>query len=244
MPHPSQDRLLRYATGDSTEDEAERVIGHLDGCRTCEERVVALRALRHDFEGAWESFLEEASFRGSLPQAVARKAQVEATFLGWLGKANRFATAAMERLTATGEAAGLKAAFVPVYSGVASPEASAAAIKDAEAASEACARGDNDAALEHLRRASSRDPQVSSSAGIDLLLGERVAGRVVVDAERASISVLVYPDVLEGAKGRIVFEQAGTKRELNLQSVPGAAYLLAELEGLGDGPFSIKLQLS
>ena len=244
MLHPSQDRLLRYATGESTEDEAERVIGHLDGCRTCEERVVALRALRHDFDGAWESFLEEATFRSALPHALARKALVEATFLGWLGKANRFATAAMERLTASGEAAGLKAAFVPVYSGVASPEASAAAIKEAEAASQACARGDNDAALAHLERASARDPQVSSSAGIDLLLGERVAGRVVVDAERASVSVLVYPDVLDGAAGRIVFEQAGTTRQLALQPVAGASYLLAELEGLGDGPFSIRLQLS
>ena len=108
MLHPSQDRLLRYATGESTEDEAERVIGHLDGCRTCEERVLALRSLRHDFEGAWESFLEEATFRSALPRAEARKAMVEATFLGWLGKANRFATAAMERLNATGNAAGLK----------------------------------------------------------------------------------------------------------------------------------------
>ena len=241
--HPSQNRLLQYAGGASTEDDAERIIGHLDGCRTCRERVAALRTLSQDFEGAWDSFIEEAAYRTTLPVAVERKALVEATIRGWFGRANHLATAAMERLTVTGSATGLRASFVPVYSGVASPEASAAAIQEAEAASQACGRGETEAAEEHLRRAASRDPQVSTSAGIDLHLGDRVAGRIVVDSVRGSVSVLVYPDILEGATGPVIFEQAGTLRKSELKPIAGAPYLLAELEGLADGPFSVRLEL-
>ena len=240
MRHPSQERLLRYVSGGSTEDEAERMIAHLDGCRTCEARVEALRSLGQDFEGAWDSFLDEAVYRATLP--VENKLMVKATVRGWLGRANQLATAAIERLAATGSAAGLQAAFVPVYSGVASPGASAAAVKETEAASQACARGDTNAVLEHLRNASLQDPRIVASAGIDLYLRERVAARIVVDAARASVSVLVYPDILEGATGTVSFEQMG-RTIVQLSPVPGAVYLLAELEGLEDGPISIQLDL-
>jgi anti-sigma factor RsiW len=234
--------LLRYSTGESTDDEAERIIGHLDGCLTCRERIEVLRTLSQDFEGTWNSFLDEAAYRTTLPMAVEQKATVEATVRGWIGRANQLATAAMERISATGTATGLRATFVPVYSGVGNPDASAAAVKEAEAASQACARGDTDAALEHLLRASSQDPQVSASAGIDLYLRERVAGRIVVDSVRGSVSVLVYPDILEGTRGTVIFEQAGTVRKVELAPVAGATYLLSELEGLADGPFSVRLE--
>ena len=241
MRHPSQDRLLRYVTGVSTEDEAERMIDHLDGCRTCEERVEALRSLGRDFEGAWDSFLDEAAYRATLP--LENKPMVTATVRGWLRRASQLATVGMERLTAMGSAAGLQAAFVPVYSGVASPGASAAAVRETEAASQACARGDTNAVREHLYNASLQDPQVAASAGIDLYLRERVAGRIVVDTARASVSVLVYPDMLEGATGTVTLEQTGRTFTLELRPVPGAAYLLAEREDLEDGPISIQLDL-
>ena len=241
MRHPSQERLLRYVTGVSTEDEAERMIAHLDGCRTCEERIDALRSLSRDFEGAWDSFLDEAAYRAALP--VEKKPMVKATVRGWLGRASQLAAVGMKQLAATGSATGLQAAFVPVYSGVASPGASAAAVRETEAASQACARGDTNAVREHLYNASLQDPQVAASAGIDLYLRGRVAGRIVVDTARASVSVLVYPDVLEGATGTVRLEQTGRTRTPELRPVPGAVYLLAELEGLDDGPISIQLDL-
>lgn len=243
MLHPAQDRLLRYAKGTSTEDEAEKIIDHLDGCRTCEERVVALKAIQSDFEGAWSSFLDEAAFRATLPKVAVQPARIQATMRGWITRANQLATAAMDRLTAGGNAVGLQAAFVPVYSGVASPEASAAAIQEAEAAAEACARGDAAAMLEHLERAKARDPEVTASAGIDLKLGDRVAGRIVVDANRGSVSVLVYEDVLENAGGSVIFEQGGSRRKLSLTPATGATYLLAEIEDLADGPFQIQIEV-
>ena len=91
---------------------------------------------------------------------------------------------------------------------------------------------------------------VVTVAGYDLedvsvtAAGKRSLVRVIVDADRASVSVLVYPDVLEGATGRVVFEQAGQVQKLELQPVEGAVYLMSELEGLDEGPFSIRLELS
>jgi anti-sigma factor RsiW len=242
MPHPNQDRLLSYTAGTASEQDAERIISHLDQCEVCEERVVALRTMRDQFEETWESFLAEARHRASIPRPVRTTSVVEATVRGWLARTNQLATAAVERLTASGPAAGLQAAFAPVYSGVANPEASAAAVLEAEAASEACGRGDNRAAEEHLRRAAAKDREVSRSAGIDLKIDNRTAGRVVVDAGRGSISVLVYPDVLGSESATAVFLGAKTRREI-LQPVEGATYLLAEFEDVPEGAFSVHLEI-
>jgi hypothetical protein len=64
----------------------------------------------------------------------------------------------------------------------------------------------------------------------------------VVDSVRGSVSVLVYPDILEGTGGTVIFEQAGTVRKVELAPVAGATYLLSELEELADGPFSVRLE--
>ena len=239
MLHPNQDRLLSYTAGKASEQDAERIISHLDQCDVCEERVQALQAIRDQFEETWDSFLAEARHRASIPRPVRTTSVVEATVRGWLARTNRLATAAVERLTASGQVAGLQAAFVPVYSGVASPEASAAAVLEAEAASAACAKGDDKAAEEHLRRAAAKDPDTPASAGIDFQVGNRVAGRIVVDAARGSISVLVYPEVVGSESAVAVL--SGKKAEL--RAVEGATYLLAEFEDVPEGPFTVHLDV-
>jgi hypothetical protein len=239
MRHPSQEQLLDYVAGLAEPERAERLTAHLAECTPCHERAQALVSLRADFEGGWSRFLAEARSRAARPVAEAPR---EIVFQGLLDGARRLATAALTSLGPTP----LRAAFVPVYQGVGDAERRPEAGRWAQEASQLLAEGKPDEALGRLARVAGSDPHVAASARLDLLAADTVAARVVVDASRRAVSVIVYPEAAMTRVAAVLDRPAGPgepPRRRALEPVEGAVYWLAEFEDVPDGPFTLRLEM-
>jgi hypothetical protein len=140
---------------------------------------------------------------------------------------------------------GIKAAFVPAYSGVADP-GKAGVDKLSEEASKLLSKGDEVEALKVLSRVVGMDPEAAASVKLDLILGGKVIGQVSLHARRRAVSVLVHPDRLKAENSNAVIEFAGENpppsMRRKLAPVEGASYLLAEFEDLPDGRFALGLE--
>ena len=253
MSHPNQETLLTFASGQANETDAETMFSHLADCEACTERARAIDGLRSNFEGSWDAFIEEVGLRLEHQNAWAR-AQAEKrpalalALRGIVDGSRRLATAAQQHVSGVLEAGKeIQSVFVPAYQGVASPEASEEAAKFAEEASTLCVGGDTTEALERLHEAANRDAAAVASAQLDFVSDDGVVGRVVVDAARRSVTMLVYPEVFGHDAGTAVLgfdESTGEpSRRQPLQAVEGAPYLLAEFVDLPDGSFTMALEV-
>jgi hypothetical protein len=240
MRHPSQGQLLDYIAGLSGAEPAERLVAHLAECTPCHERAKALQLLRADFEGSWSRFLAEIAQRSARPE---REAVREIVFQGLLDGARRLATAALGPLPAP---VTLRAAFVPVYRGVGDAERRPEAGRWAAEASALLARGRPEEALGRLAQVAASDPHVAASARLDLLAADALTARVVVDAARRAVSVIVYPEAAV-RNAAAVLDRPSTggepPRRRPLEAVEGAPYWLAEFEEVPDGPFTLRLEM-
>jgi hypothetical protein len=245
MKHPSQEQLLHFITGRASDEEAEALFGHADACPACSERVEALRAIAGDFEGSWAEFLQEFDLRaGRLEAPATESAGWEMVVRGVLDGGRRLATLAAKGLSGMLGPVQVEPRLVPAYSGVGSPERTGAA-RLSQRASEHCARDRGEEALRILGELSQKDKSAAASGTLELRLEDDVVGRVVVDANRKSVSVLVNRDRLTGLTGWAVLRLEGTGEEhkVSLEAVEGAEYELAEFEDLQDGRFSIRIEL-
>jgi hypothetical protein len=250
MLHPKQENMLAFASGRADETDAESIYSHLAECETCTERVDALNRLRADFDGSWDAFIEEVGLRLAhrTARATAKTPAIALALRGILDGSRRLATAARDHVSGALEAGReIQVVFVPAYQGVADPEGGEEAKRYTEEASTLCLDGEVDEALERLAQAANRDPAAAAAAQLDFVSAEGVIGRVIVDASRKSVALLVYPDVFGHDHGTAVLElvddPAESKRRQPLQPVEGAPYLLAEFEELPDGAFLVELDV-
>jgi hypothetical protein len=243
MNHLKQDEILSFAAGQLDAGLAERVYGHLDACGACAQRYDAIAAIRSDFEGSWEGFFEELASRAvTLANAPKTVEALDLAIRGLLDGSRRLATAALDRVAGALEGFGrLEVAFCPAYSGVGDPAAAADVGRLTAEASALCGEGNVDGAWGALEKASRLDRRAGSSASLALLARERKIGEVMVDAERRSISVLVFERTATQDAAVLTLPEAEMRVEL--VAVEGASYRLAEFENVPDGPFSLRLEM-
>jgi hypothetical protein len=121
------------------------------------------------------------------------------------------------------------------------------AVKEAtEEASRLCSEGDDGSAVDRLVEAAQTDPNAAASATVDLLSGTEIMGKVVVDSDRGSVSLLVYPEALGSARAMAVLEPSqagGPVQRVFLEPVEEADYLLAEFEDVSDGAFTLGVEV-
>lgn len=252
MSHPKQDQMLEFASGQAGEADAEGIYSHLAECDPCSGRLNAIQRLRSDFEGSWNAFIEEVGLRLANQAAWARpKAEkrpgLALALRGILNGSRKLATAAREGVSGALAGEEIQAVFVPAYQGVADPEGGEEARRFAEEASTLCLDGDVARALDRLEKAANADAAAAAAAQIDFMSGTTVIGRIVVDAVRRSVSLMIYPDVFGGDSGSVVLEMTDApevqKRRTSLLRVEGAPYLMAEFEDLPDSAFSLQLEV-
>jgi hypothetical protein len=238
MRHPTQEDLITFAAGRTSPAEAERLFAHLDDCGACAQRYAAVRKIRSDFEGSWSGFVDEMAAR-----MTPARSEMEVVFRGLLDGAKRLATAALERVTETAQGlGGFEAAFRPVYGGVGAPGDEGEAARLAERASAHCAAGDETAALAALEEAGRLDARAGAVARLDLRVGGRKVGEVIVDARRRSISVIV-DEGKPGGEVVLITGKGAPERTARLEAVEGASHFLAEFEDVTAGWFSLRLRV-
>ncbi|MGQ0721885.1 MAG: hypothetical protein ACT4PE_09965 [Candidatus Eiseniibacteriota bacterium] len=238
MRHPTQEDLITFAAGRTSPAEAEGLFSHLDGCGACAQRYAAVRRIRSDFEGSWSGFVDEMTARmAPVPGAM------DVVVRGMLDGAKRLATAALDRVAETAHGlGGFEAAFRPAYGGVGAPGDEGEAARLAERASAHCASGDERAALAALEEAGRLDARTSAVARLDLRIGGRKVGEVVVDARRRSISVIV-DEGKPGGEVVLITGKDAPERTARLEAVEGASHFLAEFEDVTAGWFSLRLRV-
>lgn len=284
MRHPSQDNLLEFASGQASEAGAEAIYAHLDECPACSERLAAIRRLRADFDGSWEGFLAEFHLRAAasasevpaaareisvLPDEVSAGADELATlpgaeavltFRGLLDGARRLATAARDRLVEgleEGQAWG--AVFQPAFSGTGDAEQDPRARELTREAAELVSRGEDLRARQSLEAAARLQGDAAAFATQELSFRGKPVGKLIVQAERRSVSVLVKPEAIGARRARVLLRSGVTdstgkvprsdaagraaERSAFLEPVQGADYLLAEFTGVPDGSFSVRLEV-
>jgi hypothetical protein len=249
--HPDQNDIVRFLAGVLPEERAEAMVAHLDTCEPCLERLQALQQLRDDFEGSWEAFVlewhhrQKAALRsGTHPAALLRVRSV-------LDGARKLAGLASEALVAGGEPRGWTATLRPAYGGVGDPgdpilalQREASVLLDQDAGAEA---------LEVLQRVATSRPDAAATSLAEISVDGAVVGRLVIDAGRRCVSVLLQNDFLDRhavrASARILVRpaehdaQPDTSLEQPLLPVAGATYHLAEFEQLADGVIEVTLAL-
>ena len=247
MKHPSQQEILYLLSGQSDTLRAEALFGHLDTCPACSERHTALRAITADFDGAWDAFVEEFQIRAGEAGFVEAPevSGFELLVTGVIDGARRLASLGLGQLSGGRGLAGLEGSFAPAYSGVGDPDSSGVRALS-EKASEHCRRGDFTGALRDLQEISKRDPEAGASGILEIRSGTEVVGRVVADANRKSVSVLVDLERVTQSGMQAVLEiqesKGVYKQSKPLEPVPGANYHLAEFEHVPDGSFSVRVE--
>jgi hypothetical protein len=246
MNHLKQDEILSFAAGQMDAGLAERVYEHLDACSVCAQRYEAIEAIRSDFEASWDGFVEEFAARSVSLTSVAKVGKtvevLDLAVRGLLDGSRRLATAALEHVAGALQGFGrLEVALCPAYSGVGDTAAAADVGRLTDEASTSCGEGNIDEAWNALEEASRLDRRACSSASLALLARDRKIGEITVDAERRSISVLIFEHT--ETRDMAVLSLAQTEMRAELAAVEGASYRLAEFENVPDGPFSLRVEM-
>ncbi len=248
MTHPGRDTLLAFVSGRTDDADAEAVYQHIAECPRCERRVDALRVLRDRFDESWSFFesvlgdvalsFEEKRFRASTNAIVV-------DFKGLIDAGRRLAIAARNTVAdAAAQAAGaFDGRLAPAYGGVGDVPAGDPATPHVERAAELIGAADVDAARAELETAHARDPRSTGVVELDLTWHDEVCGKLVVNAPRRRLSVLVHPRA-EFAAGAVRLRGEGYDEHRALEPVEGAAYLLAEFDAVPDGAFDVALVLA
>lgn len=221
MNHPHQPELLALVRGSASAEEAETVWGHLGVCPECEERYRALRRLRDDLD----SELAGMGLAEGPPPVVRIRGLLEAG-LGALASV----------FPGGGDSFLVPAPATP--GGIGHPDGNPGdARQGADDAWEAGRPGEARSLLGDLFRV---DPRTAERREVVLHRDGREALRVVIDADRREVAVLLYT----GLEEMLVFlvPEASPIRRAEVEPVEGADYHLALFGEVAPGRFDIVLE--
>ena len=236
--HPTQSALRSFAAGTLAERVAEEVYAHLGDCSACRTRFSSIRAIRADFDAAWDSFISQLRM-GSRPLAESSPLTLGTLVRGLLDDARHLAIAASDRVSKAGEGL-FDVAFVPRYQGAAGVRGVTGTDSLSQSAADLVATGNDADALKELEKIRQIDPTVASVARVELRIQGSRAGEVIVDSNRSTVAVLLYPHLVPSGRYFAQIEQPDQPtRRTELEPVEGAPYLLAEFDGLSTGRFAL-----
>jgi hypothetical protein len=232
--------------------KATDLYSHLAECDGCCGRLRALKAIREDFSGTWDSWLEHYVQMAAIRPPVFAGAPAESETVGAVFEvATRVVMAATRRvvgiatqgvLELMGEASAYTFALCPQYSGVAGPGTAARVADLVEEGSALLGAGRASEALERFDQAVQDAPR--GLEAVELRVSSADGARAVevhLHARRRSISVLLYPEVT-AAGAWVAVLLTPNHREVAREAfgfVPGAEYLLAEFTGVVDGEYVV-----
>jgi hypothetical protein len=221
MRHPGQEEFLEVLAGKAAAEEAERVWGHVAACPVCEERYRALRSLRDDLDGvlAEEGLDVRTSsivrIRGFLQQGIGALGE----YLG-------------------GNAGSPLAPAPPMPGGIGDPEDG----RDGRApADRAWAGGRSGEARSLLGELFRMDSRTAERREIALERGGREVLRVVIDAGRREVAVLLR-DGMKDVRVFLVPEMRSLRRAES-KPVDGADYHLVLFRDVEPGRFDLVLEV-
>lgn len=221
--HPSQDEILRFLTGRMGPDRVELFYAHVDACMPCDERVRALQQLRSSFGESWAAFEAEAR-RGSGPSLE----QVPGLRI-LLDPARRLAALADGVLAEWSGWGTVQARPMVAYTGVSARGPKVAAAR--RDVSSQLRQGSETEAIASLAALAGQNPEAAAESLTELTVEGRVVGRIVVNAPRGVILVLLFQAELQGRRAAAVLldGQGAVLAEASLEPVSGADYDAAEL---------------
>lgn len=235
--HPRTEGLLRLARNESPAVEARALRAHVASCAICARRLDGFRGVLADPETAIQRF--EETLDPTLTRAASPEADADD---GGFLRVAALLDAARAVASATLDGAGglLSARLRVDYAGVAGVEGSAE--PSLRAASESLGRGDEAETRRYLAVAGSIDPRAAATADLELVHEGRPWGRLLVEAERGSVTVIVRPG-LPSRPGRLrVSTPDGKDRVATFAAVEGADYVRAEVSGLTSGTVQIAIE--
>lgn len=249
--HLTQSTLLAFLQGRLPEEDATDAMGHLALCEDCGLRLAALKKVREDFDGTWQSFVSELrADRGDVvaEEQPARKA---------LAFAVRVMLDAHRRIAAVGTQLipDLVPRGLPLhlelnlgYGGVGDAERPPEVDRLQTEAAKDCGEGAFDQAAEKLQRVTNLQPDAAEVGNARGAAAGGLAIEVMVDASRGTISVIAHLDVPAGTpphtpparlQAVLLRPDGASLRRAAFEEVEGASYWLAEFESVPDGRFVV-----
>lgn len=250
--HATQEQLLRFSRGAMEKAKTIDLYSHLAECDGCCGRLRALKAIREDFSGTWDSWLQHYVQMAAIRRPVFAGAPADSEIVGAVFEvATRVVMAATRRVVGVatqgvrelmGEASAYTFALCPQYSGVASPGTAARVAGLVEEGSALLGAGQTSEAMDRFDQAVQDAPRGLEAVELQVSTADGAkAVEVHLHARRRSISVLMYPEVaVERAWVAVLLTPTNQEvAQEGLRFVPGADYLLAEFTGVADGEYVV-----